>query len=91
MYYAEEDSEVHKKWKAEEERKKTRLENAVTLLCGSDDGVFFLKWLMAESGVFKSEFFHELQSAQWNEGRREIGLKVFQHCVNAKVAKNIIE
>lgn len=66
-----------------------RLENAVTTLMQYSDGEYFLQWLLDEAGLFESRYHNDIQAAQWDEGRRELGLKVFSLCQSAGVSHKL--
>lgn len=66
-----------------------KLENAITTLMQNPDGEYFLLWLLDEAGVFESRYHTDIHAAQWDEGRRELGLKVFSLCQSAGTAHKL--
>lgn len=67
-----------------------RLRGAVAALGKSDMGLYFLRWLLDEAGVFRQEFIQDEKLAAWHAGRRKLGLQVFSLCAAEKMADIVI-
>ena len=59
----------------------TRLLNAAALLMGNPDGVYFLRWLIGESGALAVRYPADYRDAAFREGKRVIGAAVFAKVV----------
>ncbi|MCH5278076.1 MAG: hypothetical protein J1E80_09655 [Desulfovibrionaceae bacterium] len=58
----------------------------VRKLADSRDGQVFLRWCMAECGVFRQGFPRDDRATAWEAGRRAFGLQILELCVNEKCA-----
>lgn len=68
-----------------------RLGHIVQQLAGSRDGRYFLRWIMAECGVFEQTFPRDETLAVWNAGRRAFGLQVLELCAAGRCAATLWE
>ena len=77
-----------------EERRRERLvklSSVVRDLAKTNDGKFFLRWIMAECGVFEQTFPRDEKLSIWNAGRRSFGLQVLEVCAAARCAAMLLE
>lgn len=80
-----------------EERKDGRgsmepaLGSVARTLADSRDGRIFLRWIMAECGVFRQGFPRDGTATAWEAGRRAFGLQVLELCVNEKCADILLK
>ncbi len=58
-----------------------RLQGAVRRLADNRDGQVFLRWMMAECGVFRQSFPGDETLAAWEAGRRAFGLQILELCM----------
>lgn len=63
-----------------------RLRAAVRLLGKNYEGQEFLRWMLAECGVFQQDFPRDEKAAAWNAGRRAFGLQIFGLCAAEDMA-----
>jgi len=67
-------------------QREQKLLNAVGRLAESGDGLFFLRWLLDESGLLgASQIPPDLAHAGYREGRREMGWRVMDLIQKAKL------
>lgn len=66
-----------------------KLAGAVTLLLDNADGVYFLRWLVNEAGLFTARYPDE--GAAFREGKRLIGAAVFALVVGCGGAAKFFE
>ena len=66
-------------------------------LCGvlrhlseTEDGQFFLRWVMEETGAFRQEFPADDRVALWNAGKRAFGMQVLERCAAAGIADTLL-
>lgn len=57
------------------------LQGAVRQLTDTRDGQVFLRWIMAECGVFRQSFPRDEKLAAWEAGRRAFGLQILERCM----------
>lgn len=60
-------------------------------LARDGEGLFFLQWLVAESGALKAEFPADHARAAYFEGKREIGVRLVMLAQSAGVAGKLFE
>lgn len=68
-----------------------KLSGVVRGLAKTNDGKFFLRWIMAECGVFEQAFPRDEKLSIWNAGRRSFGLQVLEVCAAAQCAAMLLE
>ncbi len=68
-----------------------RLSGVVETLSQTNDGRFFLRWIMSECGVFEQAFPRDERLAVWNAGRRSVGLQMLEVCAAAGCAAMLLE
>ena len=68
-----------------------RLCGVVKTLSGTKDGRLFLRWLMDECGVFRSEYPAEDRHTVWNEGRRSVGVQILELCAAVHAVDTLFE
>lgn len=61
----------------EKERHEKRLSEACAELLKSDDGVYFLRWLIMGNGLFKPLAVADQASMAFMEGRRSVACALF--------------
>lgn len=84
-------SEMQRERAAEALREQERkLCGVLAELAATDDGQFFLRWLMDETGAFKQEYPADDRIAMWNAGRRAFGMQVLERCAAAGVADTLL-
>lgn len=66
-----------------------KLEGVVRQLAGTNDGLFFLRWLIRETGALQQEYPADERLAVWNAGRRSVGMQIFSLCAAVNCAGNI--
>ena len=66
--------------KAREREECERLRGVIDGLARSRDGLFFLRWLVAMSGVLETAYPADHASAAYREGRRSLGLHIMTLC-----------
>ena len=57
-----------------------KLEGVARQLAGSNDGIFFLRWLIQETGALKQEYPADDRLSVWLAGRRSVGMQIFSLC-----------
>ena len=67
------------------------LGSVVRRLADSRDGQIFLRWVMAECGVFRQGFPRDDRATAWEAGRRAFGLQILELCVNEKCADILLK
>ena len=67
------------------------LGSVVRRLADSRDGRIFLRWVMAECGVFRQGFPRDDRATAWEAGRRAFGLQILELCVNEKCADILLK
>jgi len=58
-------------------------------LIRDSDGLVFLRWLLGECGVFKSEYPESHARAAYFEGKREIGVRLLMLAMRAGAAEHL--
>lgn len=85
------DAEKHRERAAEAAKEQERKLCAVLAeLAATDDGQFFLRWLMDETGAFRQEYPADDRIGMWNAGRRAVGMQVLERCAAAGVADTLL-
>lgn len=77
-----------------EDRRKerlARLSGVVEALSRTNDGRFFLRWIMSECGVFEQAYPRDERLAVWNAGRRSFGLQMLEVCAAADCAAMLLK
>lgn len=57
-----------------------KLEGVARQLAGSNDGLFFLRWLIQETGALQQEYPADDRLSVWLAGRRSVGMQIFSLC-----------
>lgn len=86
----------HKQAQAEEARRKAQefdrqLREALASLASTREGLLFLRWLIDQSGILKSQYPGDHAQATYNEGRRSIGAKLLNMAAAAGKLPAIME
>ena len=68
-----------------------KLSGGVRDLAKTNDGKFFLRWIMAECGVFEQAYPRDERLAVWSAGRRSFGLQILEVCAAAGCAAMLLE
>ena len=55
---------------------KAKLNAAITSLMKTQDGIYFLRWLVHASGTLEATYTNGIESAAFREGKRTIGAAV---------------
>lgn len=65
---------------------KIQMRSAVLSLAASSEGMYFLRWLVNESGALAASYPTDNLRMAFQEGKRSIGVKIFAHIVDAGCA-----
>ena len=86
----------HKQVQAEEARRKAQefdrqLREALAAVASTPEGLLFLRWLIDQSGILKSQYPGDHAQATYNEGKRFIGAKLLNMAAQAGKLPAIID
>ena len=86
----------HKQAQAEEARRKAQefdrqLREALASLASTPEGLLFMRWLIDQSGILKSQYPTGYAHATYNGGRRSIGAKLLNMAAQAGKLPAIME
>lgn len=86
----------HKQAQAEEARRKAQefdrqLREALASLASTHEGLIFMRWLIDQSGILKSQFCEDHAKSSFFEGRRSIGAKLLNMAAQAGKLPAILE
>lgn len=86
----------HKQAQAEEARRKAQefdrqLREAFVTLTSTTEGLLFMRWLIDQSGILKSQYRDSHADAAYYEGRRSIGAKILNIAAQAEKLPAIME
>lgn len=86
----------HKQAQAEEAQRKAQLfdrqlREALASLASTREGLLFLRWLIDQSSILKSQYRDSHAEAAYYEGRRSIGAKLLNMAAQAGKLPAIID
>lgn len=67
-----------------------KLNGILQELTSTNDGLYFLRWILDEAGVFRQEVPRDERIAIWNAGRRSVGMQLFSQAMRAGFAEKIV-
>ena len=82
-------AEAEKARREKEALEQGKLEGVVRQLAGTNDGIFFLRWLLRETGALVQEYPADERLSVWQAGRRSVGMQIFSLCAAVNCADKV--
>jgi hypothetical protein len=67
----------------------SKLEGVVQQLSRTNDGIFFLRWIIQETGVLQQGYPADDRLSVYQSGRRSVGMQIFSICAAVKCVDKI--
>lgn len=86
-----EDPKEEQARREKEELEMQKLTGAVSGLLATENGRFFLRWIVDHSGIVKDSIYLDAGTAAYASGRRSIGAKIIELCTKCKETTFLFE